>query len=81
MESEYTDLEQMMLNTLRHSRTVDIAESDFKHAINDDAELKKLYRSWCHREGYTEKYGFRDFCETYLEDQQEMFDNLENDFD
>ncbi len=67
-------------NILTEHRSIDIAEAEFKKMINEDSELKDQYREWCDAVGSSEKNGFRDFCDEYLESQDSIWDSL-NDFD
>nr|QCB65003.1 hypothetical protein [uncultured bacterium] len=60
--------------------SIDIAESEFKMAMNEDQKLKKLYRQWCHDVGSSEKNGFLDYCHEYLDRQDDVWGTL-NDFD
>lgn len=48
--------------------------------IGEDDALHQQYRDWCHEVGNTERRGFIDFCEEYLNDRESVWDNL-NDFD
>lgn len=58
----------------------DLAEFEFKKVIHDDPALREEYREWCHEVGSSEKNGFFDFCDEYLEAQNDVWENL-NDFD
>ncbi|MCM1483907.1 MAG: hypothetical protein NC043_06195 [Muribaculaceae bacterium] len=49
-------------------------------AIHEDASLRSDYRQWCHDTGNTERNGFIDWCDEYLELQNDVWNNL-NDFD
>lgn len=59
----------------------DIAESEFMKAIHEDPELRADYRAWCHDMGSTERSGFSDWAEEYLESKNEVWNNLSSDFD
>ena len=61
--------------------SVDIAESEFKKNIHEDAELRTAYRQWCHEVGSTEKKGFFDYCEEYLDNKNDIWDTLSRDYD
>lgn len=61
--------------------SVDIAESEFKKNIHEDAELRTAYRQWCHEVGSTEKKGFFDYCEEYLDSKNDIWDTLSSDYD
>ena len=53
-----------------------MAEAEFKRAIADDAELHALYREWCHENGSSERNGFLDYCDEYMESQDSKWDSL-----
>jgi hypothetical protein len=60
--------------------SVDIAESEFKMRIHEDPELHALYRQWCEDVGSSEKDGFLDYCDEYLDSQNDVWNTL-NDYD
>lgn len=64
------------ISIIDQTPTLDMAEAEFKRSLADDAELRSLYREWCHEVGSTEKRGFLDFCEEYVEGQNEVWDSL-----
>lgn len=74
------DLTQLFISILQEADSLDVAESEFKKLIGEDDELHRQYSDWCHEVGNTERRGFLDFCEEYLADREEMWDNL-SDFD
>lgn len=61
--------------------SIDMAEAEFKKRIGEDEQLRRLYRDWCHEVGSSERNGFLDFCDEYLDSREEMWDSLDNDFD
>jgi len=71
-----TDLTEFFADLLRQHRSVDIANDAFKKLLNDDSDLKAAYSEWCHEVGSSEKDGFIDFCEEYLENQDSIYDSL-----
>lgn len=74
------DITEYFINLIDQTHSIDIAESEFKRAINDDDELRAAYRSWCHEVGSSEKDGFMDFCQEYIDGRNEVWDTL-NDYD
>ncbi|MDE5940931.1 MAG: hypothetical protein K2H14_02355 [Muribaculaceae bacterium] len=74
------DITEIFINVLQQAGSVDIAEAEFKKMIGADDELHKEYREWCHEVGNNERNGFIDFCEEYLSNRDEIWDNL-NDYD
>ncbi|HJE39922.1 MAG: hypothetical protein C7K11_03160 [Candidatus Amulumruptor caecigallinarius] len=74
------ELIQIFNDILRQAGSVDIAEAEFKRQLHEDAHLKKMYREWCREVGSSEKLGFLDYCDEYLESQDDIWQTL-NDFD
>lgn len=74
------DITEIFDHYLQHYGSVDIAESEFKKNIHEDPELKALYREWCHNVGSTEKNGFTDYAEEFLDNQNDVWNSL-SDFD
>lgn len=75
-----TDITELFIQLIDQYGSIDIANSEFKKVIAEDANLKAEYATWCHSVGSSEKMGFLDFCEEYLDSQQDIYNNL-NDFD
>jgi hypothetical protein len=44
--------------------------------VAEDEGLRDVYRQWCHDTGSTEKNGFLDFCDEYMNDQDSIWDYL-----
>lgn len=74
------DLNEFIQELLSHHRSIDIAESEFRRMMDDDEELRVDYKNWCEENGYTEKHGFRYYCEEYLDSQDSIWESL-NDYD
>lgn len=49
------DIIEVFNHYISQCGSIDIAESEFKMAMNEDQKLKKLYRQWCHDVGSSEK--------------------------
>lgn len=74
------DITEYFISIIEQSPSYDIAEAEFKRMVAEDAELRALYRNWCHQVGSTEKSGFMDYCEEYMADRNEIWDSL-SDYD
>lgn len=74
------DLTEYFLNILRQTGSVDMAEADFKQSLIDDPELRQQYKEYCHENGTSEKSGFREFCEKYISESNDVWQNL-SDYD
>lgn len=74
------DIIEYFETLLQQTGSVDIAEAEFKRAIAEDADLHACYRDWCHERGSSERHGFMDFCEEYIQSQESRLDSL-SDYD
>ncbi len=74
------ELTEYFIHIIKQSDSLDIAESEFKRALIDDDELRKEYREYCRETGTSEKNGFLDFCEEYMQNQDNVWDSL-SDYD
>lgn len=74
-----TDIIEVFTSYLNQYKSVDIAESEFKKDIHVDPELRQAYRDWCDEVGSSEKDGFADYCEEYLDSQADIWNSL-NDY-
>lgn len=74
------DITELFLQLIHQNKSVDIADAEFKKLIHEDAELREEYREWCDAVGSSEKQGFLDFCDEYIDSQESIYDTL-NDYD
>ena len=70
------DITIFFTQLIEQSKSIDIADAEFNRLIAEDADLKKSYSEWCQSVGSSERYGFRDFCEEYMESQDDIWDQL-----
>ncbi|MCM1111557.1 MAG: hypothetical protein NC336_10145 [Clostridium sp.] len=75
MQQEITEIFETYI---RQYRNIDIADAEFKKNIHEDPALRSAYREWCDEVGSTEKNGFLDFCEEYLESDDEVWKTLDD---
>lgn len=66
---------------LKEYGSIDIAEAEFKKQLHETPELKAAYREWCHEVGSSEKHGFMDYCEEYIDSQDTIWENLKDEYD
>lgn len=74
------DITDIFLHLIRQYGSVDIADAEFKKLIHEDSELRGQYKEWCSAVGSSEKMGFLDYCDEYLDLQESIYDTL-NDYD
>ncbi len=74
------EITDVFVQLIQQYKSIDIAEAEFKKLINEDDEIHSQYKEWCEAVGSTEKMGFFDYCEEYLESQHSIYDSL-TDFD
>lgn len=70
------NLTELFEHILNQSPMLDDAEAEFKRMTGEDPDLRRQYREWCHEMGYSERNGFRDYCQEYLDGQNEIWDSL-----
>lgn len=75
-----TDITELFDSLLSQTGSIDIAEAEFKRIIADDRNLQALYSEWCDVVGSTEKDGFLDYCESFRDRENDIWDAL-NDLD
>mgnify|MGYP000032951001 FL=1 len=78
---DFQDITEVFHQVIQQAGSIDMAEAEFKKMVGEDDELHKLYRQWCHEVGSSERRGFLDFCEEYLDNQESIWDTLDNDYD
>ncbi len=69
-------LHEIFLSIIRQSHSLDMAEAEFRRQMVDDPELKRAYKDYCRENGTSERRGFADFCESYMEEQDEVWNTL-----
>lgn len=74
------EIEKLFNRYISQYGSVDIAEAEFKKDMHEDADMRNLYREWCRMTGSTEKNGFLDYCDEYLDSQNDAWNTL-NDYD
>lgn len=72
----YDHLTDYFVQLLKQSPSIDIAIDEFKRNLADDAELRTSYREWCQEQGTSERFGFKDFCEEYIEGKNDVWNSL-----
>lgn len=70
------DITRFFQQLIEQSKSIDIAESEFKRIVAEDEELKMEYTEWCHAVGSSERNGFRDYCDEYMQSQDNIWDAL-----
>lgn len=73
-----TELKELMNSIIRDHRTIDVAESEFKRMVYEDDVLHQDYKDWCRREGFTERRGFIEYCNAYIDMEESRWDVLDN---
>ena len=74
-----TDITELFLQIIHQYKSVDIAEAEFKKMLHEDQDLREEYREWCDAVGSSEKMGFLDYCDEYMDSQESIYDTL-NDY-
>lgn len=71
-----TDITNFFSQLIEQSKSIDIAEAEFKRLLIEDSELKTEYIDWCQSVGTSERHGFREFCEEYMASQNDIWEQL-----
>lgn len=74
------DITELFISIIKDCDSIDIAEAEFRRHLVDNPDLRKAYKEYCHEVGSSERKGFQDFCEQYMEEQDEVWNTL-SDFD
>ena len=77
MDNEITELFQ---DIIAQAGSIDMAEAEFKKMIGGNEELHRRYRDYCREVGSTERRGFLDFADDYMDSRESIWDSL-NDYD
>lgn len=72
------NITDFFVSIISQSNNIEIAASEFRRAMADDENLRREYRIYCRENGVAERRGFLDFCEAYLEEQNGVWDSLNN---
>lgn len=78
---EYDDITQLFDDLLQQWRSIDMAEAEFRKMVAEDNDLHRIYSQWCSDNGSSERRGFLDYCEEYLDRENSVWGTLDNDFD
>lgn len=78
---ENQDITELFVDIIHQAGSIDVAEAEFKKRVGEDEELHRLYRQWCQEVGSSERRGFFDFCDEYLDNQDSIWDSFDNDYD
>ncbi len=74
------DITHLFDKLIHQYKSLDIAESEFRKLLIEDEYLREEYKEWCHSVGSSEKNGFWDYCDEYMNSQGSIWDSL-NDYD
>lgn len=74
------DITDLFMNIIEQSASIEMAEAEFRRSLVDDPDLRRQYREYCRENGTSERRGFMDFCDSYMENQDEVWNTL-RDFD
>lgn len=74
------EMHDLFVHIINQTDSLDMAESEFRHLLVDDPELRRQYREYCREMGTSERNGFKDFCEEFMQEQDNVWNSL-SDFD
>ncbi len=61
---------------IKQYRTPDLAEEAFRAMMAEDPQMEDDYREWCDTTGVPERKGFAYYYEEYIEQQDSIWDSL-----
>lgn len=76
------DITAYFVSLIESHGSIDVAEAEFKRLLSEDNDLRSEYRQWCDENGTTERHGFNDFVQEYLEGREakwSIFDEYSDD--
>ena len=76
----YPDITSFFITIIENTRGLDMAEAEFRRQLADDHDMRTAYRDWCEENGHSQRHGFTDFAEEYLESRESVWNAL-NDYD
>ena len=70
------DITKVFESLLDNFRSVDVASREFNRMVDEDPEMMAHYTKWCEENGHSLRYGFDEFAEEYIENQNSIWDSL-----
>ena len=65
-------------DVIKQYRTLDLSEEVFRSMMDDDPQLEADYQEWCDTMGVSSRKGFAYYYEEYIEQQDSVWDSLED---
>ncbi len=78
---EESEITNVFRDIVSRSRSMDMAQRDFRRMMDEDPDLRKQYKQWCSEMGYAEKEGFAIFCYEYIDEMAGMWDIFDDNDD
>lgn len=73
---DYPEMTEIFENIILQAGAIDIAVAEFKRMVADDPVLKAKYKEWCEENGTSERHGFIDYAEDFINSREEIWDSL-----
>ena len=73
---EMDNITDIFVSIIEQSPGIDMAEAEFKRMLVDEPELRRSYREYCRELGTSERNGFIEFCETYCNERDSVWESL-----
>lgn len=70
------NITDIFVSIIEQSPGIDMAEAEFKRMLVDEPELRRSYREYCRELGTSERNGFIEFCETYCNERDSVWESL-----
>ncbi len=72
------DILEVFEHIIKQYRTLDMCEKELHLLLNEDSALRADYKEWCETMGYTERKGFAEFFQEYVDREGSVWDSLED---
>jgi len=74
-----TEISDIIDAILDEQHSLEMAESDFRLMLVDDADLRRAYKAWCAERGDSERRGFLNYAHERFEQEESRWDALASD--
>lgn len=71
------DIQRLIDSLLDELKSIDIAESEFRRLIYEDAGLRAAYAEWCVANDCSERHGFNEYCHRKLASDSERWEDID----
>lgn len=74
------DISEILRALLDQFSNTGEVEREFASMMNEDPELENDYKLWCEEMGYDIKTGYQDFIDEQMQDRDEFWETMSEEF-